>query len=61
MSLAGRGLKLNDILKDDEVLTAFLLRNAGLSESIVYQLVNAEIRLEEVAFWGTSGKCLSFG
>uniref|UniRef100_A0A7N8X278 ATP-binding cassette, sub-family A (ABC1), member 4b n=1 Tax=Mastacembelus armatus TaxID=205130 RepID=A0A7N8X278_9TELE len=44
----GRGLKINDILKDDEVLTAFLLRDAGLSDSIVYQLVNAEIRLEQV-------------
>lgn len=44
----GRGLKVDDILKDDEVLTAFLLREAGLSESIVYQLVNAQIRLEQV-------------
>lgn len=44
----GRGLKVNDILKDDEVLTAFLLRDADLSDSIVYQLVNAEIRLEQV-------------
>uniref|UniRef100_A0AAX7TCS9 P-type phospholipid transporter n=1 Tax=Astatotilapia calliptera TaxID=8154 RepID=A0AAX7TCS9_ASTCA len=44
----GRGLKVEDILKDDEVLTAFLLRDAGLSESIVYQLVNAQIRLEQV-------------
>ncbi|KAK9538762.1 hypothetical protein VZT92_003912 [Zoarces viviparus] len=48
--VSGRGLKINDILKDDEVLTAFLLRDAGLSESIVYQLVNAEIRLEQFAF-----------
>ncbi|XP_068594222.1 retinal-specific phospholipid-transporting ATPase ABCA4-like [Cebidichthys violaceus] len=48
--VSGRGLKINDILKDDEVLTAFLLRNAGLSESIVYQLVNAELRLEQFAF-----------
>lgn len=48
----GRGLKIDDILKDDEVLTAFLLRDAGLSESIVYQLVNAEIRLEQVQFGG---------
>ncbi|XP_068455300.1 retinal-specific phospholipid-transporting ATPase ABCA4-like isoform X1 [Clinocottus analis] len=48
--MSGRGLKINDVLKDDEVLTAFLLRNAGLSESIVYQLVNAEIRLEQFAF-----------
>ncbi|KAM7400259.1 hypothetical protein PAMA_004793 [Pampus argenteus] len=48
--VSGRGLKINDILKDDEVLTAFLLRDAGLSDSIVYQLVNAEIRLEQFAF-----------
>lgn len=46
--LLGRGLKIDDILKDDEVLTAFLLRDAGLSESIVYQLVNAQLRLEKV-------------
>ncbi|KAI9544411.1 hypothetical protein NQZ68_001284 [Dissostichus eleginoides] len=46
----GRGLKLEDILKDDENFTAFLLQNAGLSESIVYQFVNAEIRLEQFAF-----------
>uniref|UniRef100_A0A3B4U4K5 ATP binding cassette subfamily A member 4 n=1 Tax=Seriola dumerili TaxID=41447 RepID=A0A3B4U4K5_SERDU len=48
--LSGRGLKIGDILKDDEVLTAFLLRDASLSDSIVYQLVNAEIRLEQFAF-----------
>ncbi|XP_047223624.1 retinal-specific phospholipid-transporting ATPase ABCA4 isoform X2 [Girardinichthys multiradiatus] len=49
-AVAGRGLKLDDILKDDEVLTAFLLRDADLSESIVYQLVNAQIRMEQFAF-----------
>ncbi|XP_068604697.1 retinal-specific phospholipid-transporting ATPase ABCA4 [Brachionichthys hirsutus] len=48
--LRGRGLKIGDVLKDDEVLTAFLLRDATLSESIVYQLVNAKIRLEQFAF-----------
>uniref|UniRef100_A0A4W6FC69 ATP binding cassette subfamily A member 4 n=1 Tax=Lates calcarifer TaxID=8187 RepID=A0A4W6FC69_LATCA len=48
--VSGRGLKIDDILKDDEVLTAFLLRDAGLSESIVYQLVNAQIKLEQFAF-----------
>lgn len=48
--LEDRGLKIGDILKDDEVLTAFLLRDAELSESIVYQLVNAKIRLEQVRF-----------
>ncbi|KAK5889347.1 hypothetical protein CesoFtcFv8_015360 [Champsocephalus esox] len=46
----GRGLKLDDILKDDENFTAFLLQNTALSESIVYQFVNAEIRLEQFAF-----------
>lgn len=46
----GRGLRIGDILKDDEVLTAFLLRDAELSESIVYQLVNAKIRLEQVPY-----------
>ncbi|CAN9502757.1 unnamed protein product [Ophioblennius macclurei] len=49
-AVAGRGLKVDDILKDDEVLTAFLLRDAGLSSSIVYQLVNAQLRLEQFAF-----------
>ncbi|XP_034039071.1 LOW QUALITY PROTEIN: retinal-specific phospholipid-transporting ATPase ABCA4-like [Thalassophryne amazonica] len=48
--VSGRGLKVDDILKDDELLTAFLLRDVGLSESIVYQLVNAQIRLEQFAF-----------
>ncbi|KAG7526745.1 retinal-specific ATP-binding cassette transporter-like isoform X1 [Solea senegalensis] len=47
--VSGRGLKIDDILKDDEVLTAFLLRDGSLSESTVYQLVNAEIRLEQFA------------
>lgn len=46
--LQGHGLKIEDILKDDEVLTAYLLRDAALSESVVYQLVNAKIRLEQV-------------
>ncbi|XP_038573464.1 retinal-specific phospholipid-transporting ATPase ABCA4-like [Micropterus salmoides] len=48
--LSGRGLKIDDILKDDEVLTAFLLRDEGLSESVVYQLINAKIRLEQFAY-----------
>lgn len=52
MSSQGRGLKIDDILKDDEVLTAFLLREAELSESVVYQLVNAKIRVEQVSVRG---------
>lgn len=55
--ISGRGLKIDDILKDDEVLTAFLLRDGGLSESIVYQLVNAEIRLEQVLSVGGEDCC----
>ncbi|XP_034470227.1 retinal-specific phospholipid-transporting ATPase ABCA4-like isoform X1 [Hippoglossus hippoglossus] len=47
--VSGRGLKVEDILKDDEVLTAFLLRDADLSNSIIHQLVNAELRLEQFA------------
>lgn len=58
--ISGRGLKIDDILKDDEVLTAFLLRDAGLSDSIVHQLVNAEIRLEQVHFRGMTGVHVHF-
>uniref|UniRef100_A0A8C7VCM2 P-type phospholipid transporter n=1 Tax=Oncorhynchus mykiss TaxID=8022 RepID=A0A8C7VCM2_ONCMY len=47
--IAGRGLKIEDILKDDEMLTAFLLRDVGLSESVVHQLVNAQVRPEQFA------------
>ncbi|XP_054609148.1 retinal-specific phospholipid-transporting ATPase ABCA4-like isoform X2 [Dunckerocampus dactyliophorus] len=48
--ISGRGLKIEDILKDDEVLTAFLLRDAALSDSVVYQLTNAEIRIEQFSY-----------
>ncbi|KAK7944340.1 hypothetical protein WMY93_000068 [Mugilogobius chulae] len=49
-SVSGRGLKVEDILKDDEVFTSFLLRDAHLTESVVYQLSNARIRLEQFAY-----------
>uniref|UniRef100_A0A7N6FL20 P-type phospholipid transporter n=1 Tax=Anabas testudineus TaxID=64144 RepID=A0A7N6FL20_ANATE len=45
---AGRGVKVESILKDDETLTSFLLRDIPLTESVVYQLVNAQIRPEQV-------------
>uniref|UniRef100_A0AAY4CPM1 ABC transporter domain-containing protein n=1 Tax=Denticeps clupeoides TaxID=299321 RepID=A0AAY4CPM1_9TELE len=48
--VSGRGLKVDDILKDDEVLTAFLLRDAGISDTVVNQLVNAKIRVEQFAY-----------
>ncbi|KAF5880153.1 retinal-specific ATP-binding cassette transporter-like isoform X2, partial [Clarias magur] len=44
----GRGLEIEDILKDDETLTSFLLRDAGLSDSVVHQLTNARVRVEQV-------------
>ncbi|KAL7841927.1 hypothetical protein SRHO_G00236160 [Serrasalmus rhombeus] len=44
---AGRGLKVEDILKDDETLTSFLLRDAGLSDPVVYQLTKALVRVEQ--------------
>ncbi|XP_062844042.1 retinal-specific phospholipid-transporting ATPase ABCA4 isoform X2 [Trichomycterus rosablanca] len=48
--VAGRGLKVEDILKDDETLTSFLLRDVGLSDSVVNQLTNARVRVEQFAF-----------
>lgn len=45
---AGRGVKVESILKDDETLTSFLLRDIPFTESVVYQLVNAQIRPEQV-------------
>ncbi|CAL8311233.1 unnamed protein product [Merluccius merluccius] len=47
--VAGRGVKVEDILKDDEVLTSFLLRDVPLTDSVVYHLVNAQIRPEQFA------------
>ncbi|XP_073427516.1 retinal-specific phospholipid-transporting ATPase ABCA4 [Dendrobates tinctorius] len=46
----GRGLRIRDILKDDELLTLFLLKDIGLSDSVVYQLINAQVRIEQFAF-----------
>uniref|UniRef100_A0A8B9HSF4 P-type phospholipid transporter n=1 Tax=Astyanax mexicanus TaxID=7994 RepID=A0A8B9HSF4_ASTMX len=48
--VAGRGLMVEDILKDDETLTSFLLRDAGLSESVVHQLTKALVRVEQFAY-----------
>uniref|UniRef100_A0AAQ5Y0A3 ABC transporter domain-containing protein n=1 Tax=Amphiprion ocellaris TaxID=80972 RepID=A0AAQ5Y0A3_AMPOC len=48
--VSGRGVKVETILKDDETLTSFLLRDIPLTESVVYHLVNAQIRPEQFAF-----------
>lgn len=45
---SGRGVKVEAILKDDETLTSFLLRDIPLTQSVVNQLVNAQIRPEQV-------------
>ncbi|KAM8882220.1 retinal-specific phospholipid-transporting ATPase ABCA4a isoform 2-T2 [Synchiropus picturatus] len=48
--VSGRGVKVETILKDDETLTSYLLRDIPLTETVVYQLVNAQIRPEQFAF-----------
>ncbi|XP_075472553.1 retinal-specific phospholipid-transporting ATPase ABCA4 isoform X2 [Ascaphus truei] len=48
--VSGRGIRIRDILKDDEILTVFLLKDIGLSDSVVYQLINSQVRVEQFAF-----------
>uniref|UniRef100_A0A8C3R8D6 ATP binding cassette subfamily A member 4 n=1 Tax=Cyanoderma ruficeps TaxID=181631 RepID=A0A8C3R8D6_9PASS len=42
------GIRILDILKDGETLTSFLLENVGLTDFVVYQLINAQVRPEQV-------------
>ncbi|KAJ7332470.1 hypothetical protein JRQ81_014650, partial [Phrynocephalus forsythii] len=48
--IAGRGIRIKDILKDGENLTKFLLEDVGLSDLVVYHLTNAQVRPEQFAF-----------
>ncbi|OXB57938.1 hypothetical protein ASZ78_003924 [Callipepla squamata] len=48
--IAGRGIRILDILKDGETLTSFLLENVGLPDAVVFQLVNAQVRPEQFAY-----------
>ncbi|OPJ77308.1 retinal-specific ATP-binding cassette transporter isoform C [Patagioenas fasciata monilis] len=48
--IAGRGIRILDILKDGETLTSFLLEDAGLPDTVVFQLVNAQVRPEQFAY-----------
>ncbi|XP_072824279.1 retinal-specific phospholipid-transporting ATPase ABCA4 isoform X2 [Vicugna pacos] len=48
--IAGRGIRIRDILKDEETLTLFLVKNIGLSDSVVYLLVNSQVRPEQFAY-----------
>ncbi|XP_053447494.1 retinal-specific phospholipid-transporting ATPase ABCA4 isoform X2 [Nycticebus coucang] len=47
--IAGKGIRIRDILKDEETLTLFLIKNIGLSDSVVYLLVNSQVRPEQFA------------
>ncbi|XP_069087522.1 retinal-specific phospholipid-transporting ATPase ABCA4 isoform X3 [Pleurodeles waltl] len=48
--VAGKGIRIRDILKEDEILTVFLLKDLGLSDSVVFQLLNSRVRTEQFAF-----------
>ncbi|XP_075792680.1 retinal-specific phospholipid-transporting ATPase ABCA4 [Pelodiscus sinensis] len=48
--ITGRGLRIRDILKEEETLTSFLLNDAGLSDSVVFQLINSQVRPEQFAY-----------
>ncbi|NWJ07429.1 ABCA4 protein, partial [Crypturellus undulatus] len=48
--IAGRGIRILDILKDGETLTSFLLEVAGLPDDVVFQLINAQVRPEQFAY-----------
>uniref|UniRef100_A0A8D2AMA5 ATP binding cassette subfamily A member 4 n=1 Tax=Sciurus vulgaris TaxID=55149 RepID=A0A8D2AMA5_SCIVU len=48
--IAGRGVRIRDILKDEETLTPFLIKNIGLSNSVVHLLVNSQVRVEQFAY-----------
>ncbi|KAG9351082.1 hypothetical protein JZ751_024972, partial [Albula glossodonta] len=48
--IAGRGLKIEDILKDNQTLTLYLLEDIGLTDYVVNQLMNAKVRPEQFAY-----------
>ncbi|XP_019523093.1 PREDICTED: retinal-specific ATP-binding cassette transporter [Hipposideros armiger] len=47
--IEGKGIRILDVLKDEETLTLFLMKNIGLSDSVVYLLVNSQVRPEQFA------------
>nr|XP_013816584.1 PREDICTED: retinal-specific ATP-binding cassette transporter [Apteryx mantelli mantelli] len=48
--IAGRGIRILDILKDGETLTSFLLEDADLPDDVIFQLINAQVRPEQFAY-----------
>ncbi|KAM4805396.1 LOW QUALITY PROTEIN: retinal-specific phospholipid-transporting ATPase ABCA4-like [Urocitellus parryii] len=47
--IVGRGIPIWNILKDEEALTLFLIKNIGLSSSNFHLLVNSRVHVEEFA------------
>nr|KAF6442985.1 ATP binding cassette subfamily A member 4 [Molossus molossus] len=47
--VAGRGIRIRDVLRDEETLTLFLTKNIGLSDSVIHLLVNSQVRPEQFA------------
>ncbi|XP_074118834.1 retinal-specific phospholipid-transporting ATPase ABCA4 isoform X3 [Sminthopsis crassicaudata] len=48
--IAGRGIRIKDILKEEETLTHFLVHTFGLPESVVSLLMNSQVRAEQFAY-----------
>ncbi|XP_033006988.1 retinal-specific phospholipid-transporting ATPase ABCA4 [Lacerta agilis] len=48
--IAGRGIRIQDILKNGENLTKFLREDVRLPDMVVHHLVNAQVRPEQFAF-----------
>ncbi|XP_036624096.1 retinal-specific phospholipid-transporting ATPase ABCA4 [Trichosurus vulpecula] len=46
----GRGIRIKDILKEEETLTRFLVHTFGLPDSVVYLLMNSQVRPEQFAY-----------
>ncbi|XP_055978796.1 retinal-specific phospholipid-transporting ATPase ABCA4 [Sorex fumeus] len=47
--IAGKGMHIQDILKHEEAMTLFLVKNIGLSDSVVHLLVSSQVRPEQFA------------
>uniref|UniRef100_A0A8D1K909 ABC transporter domain-containing protein n=1 Tax=Sus scrofa TaxID=9823 RepID=A0A8D1K909_PIG len=47
--IAGRGIRIRDVLKDEETLTLFLTKNIGLSDSVIDLLINSQVHPEQFA------------
>uniref|UniRef100_F6Y251 P-type phospholipid transporter n=2 Tax=Monodelphis domestica TaxID=13616 RepID=F6Y251_MONDO len=48
--IAGRGIRIKDILKEEETLTHFLVHTFGLPDSVVYLLMTSQVRPEQFAY-----------